>query len=113
VMCPRLAVAGRTVLLVDDGLATGRSARAAALSLRERGAARVVLAAPVAAPQSAHALRNWVDDVVCVVMPADLWAVGLWYEDFSPTSEEEVAALLAEHASALAREVASEAPRAP
>ncbi len=108
-MCPRLAVAGRTVLLVDDGLATGRSAQAAARSLRERGAARVILAVPVAAPQSASALRDWVDDVVCVAMPADLWAVGLWYQDFSPTSEEEVAALLAEHAGAVAREVAIEA----
>lgn len=101
-MCPRLAVVGRTVLLVDDGLATGRSAQAAARSLRERGAARVILAVPVAAPQSASALRNWVDDVVCVAMPEDLWAVGLWYQDFSPTSEEEVAALLAEPVGAVA-----------
>lgn len=94
---PRLAVAGRTVLLVDDGLATGHSAQAAACSLRERGAARVILAVPVAAPASAHELRQWVDGVVCVQTPAELWAIGLWYEDFSPTSEEEVAALLAEH----------------
>jgi putative phosphoribosyl transferase len=92
----RLAVAGRTVLLVDDGLATGHSAQAAARSLRERGAARVILAVPVAAPASARAARGWVDDVVCVQTPADLWAIGLWYEDFSPTSDEEVAALLAE-----------------
>jgi putative phosphoribosyl transferase len=93
---PRLAVAGRTVLLVDDGLATGHSAQAAARSLRERGAARVILAVPVAAPTSALRSRGWADDVVCVQTPADLWAIGLWYEDFSPTSEEEVAALLAE-----------------
>ncbi len=92
---PRLAVAGRTVLLVDDGLATGHSAQAAARSLRERGAARVILAVPVAAPASALQSRGWVDDVVCVQTPADLWAIGLWYGDFSPTSEEEVAALLA------------------
>ncbi len=106
---PRLAVAGRTVVLVDDGLATGHSARAAARSLRERGAARVILAVPVAAPASAHELRKWVDDVVCVQAPPDLWAIGLWYEDFSPTSEEEVAALLTEHSGAVAREVAIEA----
>ncbi len=106
---PRLAIAGRTVLLVDDGLATGHSAQAAARSLRQRGAARVILAVPVAAPASAHELHNWVDDVVCVQTPADLWAIGLWYEDFSPTSEEEVAALLAEHTGAVAREVAIEA----
>ena len=94
----RLAVAGRTVLLVDDGLATGRTAQAAARSLRERGATRVILAVPVAAPESVRRLRSWVDDVVCVETPADLWAIGFWYEDFSPTSDAEVEALLAEHA---------------
>ncbi|MGA2165773.1 MAG: phosphoribosyltransferase family protein [Solirubrobacteraceae bacterium] len=93
----RLPVAGRTVLLVDDGLATGHSAQAAARSLRERGAARVILAVPVAAPASVQAARGWVDEIVCVQTPIDLWAIGLWYEDFSPTSDEEVAALLAEH----------------
>jgi predicted phosphoribosyltransferase/dienelactone hydrolase len=102
----RVTVAGRTVLLVDDGLATGRSAQAAARSLRERGAARVVLAVPVAAPESAREARTWVDELVCVEMPSDLWAIGLWYEDFSPTSDEEVAALLADTAGAAAREVA-------
>jgi putative phosphoribosyl transferase len=94
---PRLAVAGRAVLLVDDGLATGHSAQAAAYSLRERGAARVTLAVPVAAPASVQRLGGWVDDVVCAQTPVDLWAIGLWYEDFSATSEEEVALLLAEH----------------
>ncbi len=92
---PRLGVAGRAVLLVDDGLATGHSAQAAARSLRARGAARVILAVPVAAPASALQARRWADGVVCAQTPADLWAIGLWYEDFSPTSEEEVAALLA------------------
>ncbi len=107
--CPPLAIAGRTVLLVDDGLATGRSAQAAVRSLRERGVGRVILAVPVAAPDSAHELRRWADEVVCVETPADLWAIGLWYEDFSPTSDEEVIALMAEHGGALAREVAIEA----
>lgn len=106
---PRLAVAGKTVLLVDDGLATGHTAQAAAYSLRERGAARVILAVPVAAPASAQELRKWVDEVVCAQTPSDLWAIGLWYEDFSPTSEEEVAASLAENSGTLAREVAIEA----
>lgn len=105
---PHLAVAGRTVLLVDDGLATGRTAQAAARSLRERGAARVILAVPVAARQSAQELRASVDEVVCVEMPEHLWAIGLMYEDFSPTSDEEVAALLAEHAGAVEREIAIE-----
>jgi putative phosphoribosyl transferase len=88
-------LAGRTAILVDDGLATGRSARAAVRSLRQRGAARVILAVPVAAPESAQALGAQADEVVCVETPADLWAVGYWYEDFSPTSDEEVTSLLA------------------
>jgi predicted phosphoribosyltransferase len=85
---------GRTVILVDDGLATGRSARAAVRSLRRRGAARVVLGVPVASPEAANALRDEADAVVCVVTPGDLWAVGYWYEDFRPTSDEEVGTLL-------------------
>ncbi|HEY4895041.1 MAG TPA: phosphoribosyltransferase, partial [Solirubrobacteraceae bacterium] len=89
---------GRTVILVDDGLATGRSALAAVRSLRKRGASRVILAVPVAAPESVHALRDEADEVVCVEMPDDLWAIGFWYEDFRPTTDEEVAALLAEGA---------------
>jgi putative phosphoribosyl transferase len=89
-------LAGRTAILVDDGLATGRSALAAVRSLRRRGAARVILAVPVAAPASAEALREQIDELVCVELPPDLWAVGYWYEDFGPTSGEEVAALLRE-----------------
>ncbi len=88
---------GRTAILVDDGLATGNSASAAVESLREQGAARVILAVPVAAPESAEALRRRADEVVCVETPADLWAVGMWYEDFRPTTDEEVTALLASY----------------
>jgi putative phosphoribosyl transferase len=88
---------GRTAILVDDGLATGRSALAAVRSLRERGATRVILAVPVAAPESAQELRRHADEVVCLEEPSDLRAIGLWYEDFGPTSDAEVAALLAEH----------------
>ncbi len=102
-------IAGRTVILVDDGLATGRSALAAVISLRKRGARRVILAVPVAAPASVEALRAEADEVVCVEMPADLWAVGLWYEDFSPTSDEEVATLLAENAATVANAAAQAA----
>ncbi len=91
------SLAGRTVILVDDGLATGLSALAAVRSLRERGASRVILAVPVAAPESAEELRRHADEVVCVEEPADLWAVGYWYEDFRPTTDEEVAALLARY----------------
>jgi putative phosphoribosyl transferase len=89
-----VAVAGRTTILVDDGLATGRTAHAAALSLRRRGAAKVVLAVPVAARASVDELAGCVEEVVCVFMPDDLWAIGLWYEDFRPVSEREVLALL-------------------
>jgi putative phosphoribosyl transferase len=85
---------GRTAILVDDGLATGRSALAAVRSLRKRGATRVILAVPVAARQSAQSLSDETDEVVCAEMPADLWAVGYWYRDFSPTTDAEVAALL-------------------
>jgi predicted phosphoribosyltransferase len=90
-----IELTGRTVILVDDGLATGRSALAAVRSLRRRGAARVILAVPVAARQSAQSLGDEADEVVCVKIPADFWAVGHWYEDFSPTTDAEVAALLA------------------
>ncbi len=86
---------GRTAILVDDGLATGNSAAAAVASLREQGATRVILAVPVAAPESARALRERADEVVCVEEPAELWAVGAWYEDFQPTTDREVARLLA------------------
>jgi putative phosphoribosyl transferase len=94
-----LAVDGRTAILVDDGLATGHTARAAARSLRGRGAIRAILAVPVAAPRSARELREDVDDIVCVEMPRDLWAIGFWYDDFRPTTDEEVAAALNELAS--------------
>jgi len=93
-----LALGERTAILVDDGLATGRSARAAIRSLRSRGAAKVILAVPVAAPQSVESLGEEADEVVCVAAPEQLWAVGLWYDDFRPTSDDEVTSLLAESA---------------
>jgi putative phosphoribosyl transferase len=89
-----LDVQGRTVLLVDDGLATGRTARAAASALRDRGAARVVLAVPVAAAQSVRELAESVDEVVALQTPPDLLAIGFWYRDFRPTADEEVTTLL-------------------
>jgi putative phosphoribosyl transferase len=82
---------------VDDGLATGRSARAAVESVRRRGAARVVLAVPVAAPGSIAALGDCIDDAVCVQAPADLRAIGMWYAEFRPTSDREVQALLGQY----------------
>jgi putative phosphoribosyl transferase len=91
---PPLEVKGRTVLLVDDGLATGRTAKAAASALRKRGAARVVLAVPVAAAQSVREMAGSVDEVVALQAPKDLVAIGFWYSDFSPTADEEVITLL-------------------
>jgi predicted phosphoribosyltransferase len=87
-------VRGGTVVLVDDGLATGSTMRAAAAALRSLGAARLVAAVPVAPKESCEAMRDVVDEVVCVRMPEHFQAVGEWYEDFSQTSDEEVSDLL-------------------
>lgn len=91
---PGLELAGRTAILVDDGLATGITARAAILAVRERRPRRVVLAAPVCAARTAAALRREVDDLVCLKTPNDLRAIGFWYENFEQVSDEEVAGLL-------------------
>jgi putative phosphoribosyl transferase len=89
-------VRGRTVVLVDDGLATGSTMRAAAAALRRLGPARLVAAVPVAAPETCAALRADadVDAVVCAVTPARFLAVGVWYEDFAQTTDDEVRRLL-------------------
>jgi putative phosphoribosyl transferase len=95
---PPAALAGRTVILVDDGLATGASMRAAARVVRQARPARIVVAVPVAAQETCEALRDEVDEVVCGVTPEPFMAVGYWYGDFSQTSDEEVRALLEETA---------------
>jgi predicted phosphoribosyltransferase len=87
-------VTGRTVILVDDGLATGATMRAAVTALREEGAARVVVAVPIAPPETCDAFRDVVDDIVCARTPEPFYAVGLWYDDFSQTTDEEVHELL-------------------
>jgi predicted phosphoribosyltransferase len=91
---PPVDVRGRTVILVDDGLATGSSMRAAVIALRRRGPARIVVAIPVASVDAVVELRTLADDVVCAATPEPFYAVGLWYDDFSQTSDEEVRALL-------------------
>jgi putative phosphoribosyl transferase len=96
-------VTGRTVILVDDGLATGATKRAAALAVRSQQPERVVVAVPVAADATCAEFRGDVDDVVCVHTPEPFYAVGLWYDDFAPTSDDEVRDLLARSASAHAR----------
>ena len=92
---PAIPLAGRTVVIVDDGLATGGTARAAVQVARARGADRVILAVPVAPPETVAALRRDTDDVVAVETPEPFFAIGGWYADFSPTSDEEVVELLA------------------
>jgi putative phosphoribosyl transferase len=84
----------RTVILVDDGLATGSTMRAAAVALRSLGAARLVAAVPVAPKESCDAMREVVDEVVCASVPERFQAVGEWYDDFSQTSDQEVSELL-------------------
>jgi putative phosphoribosyl transferase len=92
---PRLALAGRTALVVDDGIATGSTARAACQVAWVKGAASVVLAVPVCPPQTAGALRGEVDEFACLQAPASFSAVGQFYLDFGQTSDEEVAATIA------------------
>jgi predicted phosphoribosyltransferase len=91
-------VAGRTVVVVDDGVATGVSARAALQSLRDAGAARLVLAAPVVAAQTMNALEAEADEVVALVVAQRLGAVSRWYADFRQTSDDQVVRLLHEQA---------------
>lgn len=89
----------KTAILVDDGLATGASMRAAIQALKHHRPKRVVVAVPVAAAETCDAIRPLVDDLVCPMTPDDFYAVGLWYEDFSQTTDDEVRALLAEASS--------------
>jgi putative phosphoribosyl transferase len=96
---PAPDVRGRTVILVDDGLATGATMRAAAAALRQQGAAKIIVAVPVGAPSTCHELTSLVDDVVCLQSPGSFMGVGQYYEDFSQTSDEEVRELLAASAS--------------
>ena len=90
----------KTVILVDDGLATGATMRAAAAAVRRQSPARVVVATPVASEEACDAFRDIVDDVICVLTPRPFQAVGLWYDDFTQTSDAEVRALLARAAEA-------------
>jgi putative phosphoribosyl transferase len=89
-----LAVAGRTALVVDDGIATGATARAACEVAWAQGAARVVMAAPVCSPDAARALRAEVDELVCLSTPRSFFAVGRYYADFRPVPDDEVTTVL-------------------
>ena len=92
-------VRGRTVILVDDGLATGSSMRVAVLALKQKQPAQIVVAVPVAPRESCVEMESVADKVVCAVTPEPFWGVGQWYEDFSQTSDEEVRDLLRRAAS--------------
>lgn len=91
---PRMPFDGRTVILVDDGLATGVSARAGIEVARRLGAASVVLAVPVGAPETVRELERVADAVVCLEQPPDFRAVGSWYDDFAQVGDEEVVSVL-------------------
>ena len=95
---PALDVRGRTVIVIDDGLATGASMRAAVQALRRADAARLVVAVPLGAPETCAAFRDEADEVVCAIMPEPFHAVGLWYDDFSQTTDDEVREILAREA---------------
>ncbi len=92
---PPPVIRDHTVILVDDGLATGATMRAAVVAARAQQPARVVVAVPVASRSVCTALRAEADEVICALTPEPFYAVGLWYQDFSPTSDEEVRELLA------------------
>ena len=91
---PFPALTGKIVLLVDDGLATGSSMRAAVVALRKENPSRIVVAVPVAAPETCDAFRDITDDIICAETPERFEAVGLWYDDFSQTTDDEVRDLL-------------------
>jgi predicted phosphoribosyltransferase len=93
---PPLDVRGRTVILVDDGLATGATMLAAVKALQAEQAERIVVAVPTAAPQTCEDMRHEADEVICATTPEPFHAVGLWYRDFDQTSDEEVHELLAQ-----------------
>lgn len=91
---PKPSVKGKTVILVDDGLATGSTMRAAATALRRQDPARIVVAVPVSAPETCDEYRMGVDEIICAAKPQRFLGVGRWYRDFSQTTDEDVRTLL-------------------
>lgn len=91
---PPLKLKGKTVILVDDGIATGSSMRAAIAALRKADAARIVVAVPVAPENTCHRLRREADEVICTYTPENFFAVGAFYNDFSQVTDDEVAEIL-------------------
>jgi len=104
---PPLALEGRTIILIDDGIATGSSMQVAIAALRHRAPFQIVVAVPVAPASTCRRLRREVDDLVCVQVPDSFYAVGEFYQDFSEVSDEAVTALLRDAPRELARSVAN------
>ncbi|HEY7358586.1 MAG TPA: phosphoribosyltransferase [Ktedonobacterales bacterium] len=98
---PGIDVRGRMVILVDDGLATGATMRAAIAALRQQHPARVIMAVPVAPPPVCRELRAVADEAICLLTPEPFLGVGRWYDDFAPTTDEEVRSLLDRAASSV------------
>ncbi|MBI4787184.1 MAG: phosphoribosyltransferase [Chloroflexi bacterium] len=91
---PPPEVRGKTVILIDDGLATGSTMRAAARALRQRAPARLVIAVPTAPPDTCEQFKNEADEVICAITPDPFYGVGLWYDDFAQTTDAQVRELL-------------------
>jgi putative phosphoribosyl transferase len=88
-------VGNRCVILIDDGLATGATMKAAVLALRQQQPAQIIIGVPVAPPDTVEELRKEADEIICLATPEPFYAIGTWYVDFSQTSDEEVRTLLA------------------
>ena len=98
---PQPDLRNRTVILVDDGLATGASMRAAVAALRAQDSSRVIVAVPTAAPETCEAFEDIVEDIVCAITPRPFLGVGAWYQEFSQTTDDEVRSLLEQAAELL------------
>lgn len=91
---PPARIAGRTVIVTDDGIATGATMMAALQAVRAQQPRELIVAVPVASPERAAEVRRWCDELVCLLLPEEFWAVGQFYQDFSPVEDEEAVALL-------------------
>jgi predicted phosphoribosyltransferase len=111
---PQAAISGRSVIITDDGIATGSTMIAAVQTIRTRGPSEIIVAVPVASPARLEEVGQWCDDVVCVLSTESLWAIGQFYEDFSQVEDEEVIRILREFAQgAGAEHLASDAVGVP
>jgi len=95
---PQAPLAGRSVIVTDDGIATGATMIAALQAVKTQNPHEVIVAVPVASPERLAEVRRWCDDVVCLLAPQEFWAVGQFYEDFTPVEDEEVVQLLRQFA---------------